>query len=89
MSPVGSGGWIGRSCRPKSRHLAYLLTCLPQGRPGHVCIGGIAADYVRAAREAASRGERDRAEDLAAHAVIEADAYGPATAREALARACA
>lgn len=54
-----------------------------------MCIGGIAADYVRAAREAASRGERDRAEDLAAHAVIEADAYGPATAREALARACA
>ena len=28
------------------------------GRPGHVCIGASAANYVRAAREAAARGEK-------------------------------
>lgn len=55
------------------------------GRPGHVCIGASAANYVRAAREAAARGEMERAEHMAAHAVIEAEAIGPA-AREALAR---
>ena len=56
------------------------------GRPGHVCIGASAANYVRAAREAAARGEMERAEHMAAHAVIEAEAIGPAAAREALAR---
>lgn len=57
--------------------------------PGHECIGAIAAGYVRDAREAAARGDMELAERLAAHAVIEAEAFGPAAAREALSRTCA